>query len=180
MSRTDPAGKPWWIADDIGSVRVQKLHTPRGERLEFTAPARGTSIRLDAIMAEAVTWQRPEQLAARAASLDWPTEIDESDSTGTNQNIRIDSNVQEDDLDGPDEHAAVDERDYPIQLRNEYAHARVEKAIVDGREQLVIEATKLGYEIRLERPILEWLTTQDHESFTAWLETPFGPDADDH
>ncbi|WP_435348630.1 hypothetical protein [Haloarchaeobius sp. HRN-SO-5] len=152
---TRPAGDPFHVADEEHVVTAQKVFTPMGERLELTAETLGQSVSMDAIALESVSWQDTEEMAARAEALDRDTAVP----------------VPE--LDG-------EERDEPVTVSSEFALARVTKVVEDGTELLHVSAPKLGYEIRLNVRELEWLATQDHETFTEWLETPFGPDADDH
>jgi hypothetical protein len=47
------------IVNEFGGVYVRKIHTSQGERLEIVAPRIGTSIRLDALQLEAISWQEP-------------------------------------------------------------------------------------------------------------------------
>jgi hypothetical protein len=147
---------PFQIVDDGASVTARKVFTRMGERLELTAEALGRSVRLDAIMLESVTWQDPDALADRGKG------IDRSDALAEPPAL------------------TETEREDPITISSEFAQAAVEKVEVDGRPMLNVEAPKLGYSVRLSAPALAWLATQDHELFTEWLETPFGPGADDH
>jgi hypothetical protein len=147
---------PFQLVDEGASVTTRKVFTRMGERLDLTAETLGRSIRLDAIMLESVTWQDPDALADRGKS------IDRSDALAEPPAL------------------TEAEREDPITVSSEFAQASVEKVEVDGRPLLAVEAPKLGYSIRLSAPALAWLATQDHELFTEWLETPFGPGADDH
>lgn len=47
------------VANEFAEVRVQKIHTPRGERIEIASPNLGYSIRLDAVALESLSWQDP-------------------------------------------------------------------------------------------------------------------------
>ncbi|MFB6297636.1 MAG: hypothetical protein ABEH56_03865 [Salinirussus sp.] len=158
MSETTTTSEPFRIVDEDAAVTVRKVFTRMGERLEVTTERLGRSVRLDAIVLESVTWQDAEVLARRGTDLggpDSPRRAPEPSDGGT-------------------------EREDRITISSEFAQAAVEKVRVDGRPLLSIEAPKLGYSIRLPATALEWLATQDHETFTEWLETPFGPEADDH
>jgi len=156
MMKNPTTSDPFQIVDEGASVTVRKVFTRMGERLELTAETLGQSVRLDAIMLESVTWQDPDDLADRGRRIDRSDALSEPPAL------------------------SEQEREEPITISSEFAQASVEKVEVDGRPMLAIEAPKLGYSTRLSGPALEWLATQDHEVFTEWLETPFGPDADDH
>jgi hypothetical protein len=66
---TPPEVQPRSRAEDVGTillsnefttVRVRKVLTRNGERLEIEAPKSGTVIQLDPIELESLTWQEPE------------------------------------------------------------------------------------------------------------------------
>jgi hypothetical protein len=48
------------IANEFAHIRIRKVRTRNGERLEISAPRRGTQILLDALDLESLTWQTPE------------------------------------------------------------------------------------------------------------------------
>ena len=45
------------IANEFAHIRVRKVYTRNGERLEISAPRRGYRILLDALELESLTWQ---------------------------------------------------------------------------------------------------------------------------
>ncbi|MCW2950990.1 MAG: dihydrodiol dehydrogenase [Conexibacter sp.] len=47
------------IANEFTSVRVRKVRTRNGERLEIQSPKAGHTILLDALELEALSWQEP-------------------------------------------------------------------------------------------------------------------------
>jgi hypothetical protein len=153
-TRTVTTGEPIRLADEATDVVVQKIFTRMGERLEIRSGDRST--RLDAIMLESVAWQDSEELASKAA--------DELPAAG--------SAVAESD-------AVQEDRD-PITVSSEFALAELEHIDTPEGPRLRIEAPKLGYDIEVGPRELAWLTTRTHETFTEWLETPFGPGGDDH
>ena len=51
------------VSSDSAEVRVRRVLTGNGERLEISAPKRGFTIRLDAVELESLTWQTPETFA---------------------------------------------------------------------------------------------------------------------
>jgi len=63
----------------------------------------------------------------------------------------------------------------PIEIGNEFAFVRVRKVLTRNGERLEIEAPKLGHRIRLDPLELESISWQPHETFSTFLEKPFGP-----
>ena len=53
---------PVEIANEFAFVRVRKVHTRNGERLEIQAPRRGTLIRLDPLELETIACNFDERL----------------------------------------------------------------------------------------------------------------------
>ncbi|MGA4538963.1 hypothetical protein ACPA54_03115 [Uniformispora flossi] len=53
-------GEWFGIANEFTGVRLRKVWTPQGERLEIEVPRQGTSILLDAMQLEIVAAQSPE------------------------------------------------------------------------------------------------------------------------
>ncbi len=51
------------ISNEFALVNLRKIRTRNGERLEISAPKSGSSIRLDAILLESLTWQKPKALS---------------------------------------------------------------------------------------------------------------------
>jgi hypothetical protein len=66
----------------------------------------------------------------------------------------------------------------PAELANEFAFVRVRVVETRNGVRLEIAAPKLGRGIRLDPVELETLTWQTHETFSAFLRTPFGPEPD--
>lgn len=46
-----------WLSNEFADVIVRMVQTGNGERLEISSPRRGTTIRLDPVELEALTWQ---------------------------------------------------------------------------------------------------------------------------
>lgn len=63
-----------------------------------------------------------------------------------------------------------------IEIANEYALVRVREVSTGNGRRLEIHAPRLGRTIRLCPLELESLTWQDHDTFSGFLETPFGPE----
>ena len=60
------------------------------------------------------------------------------------------------------------------EIGNEFALVRVRKVWTRQGERLQIESVRLGSSIQLDALELESLTWQSHETFSGFLETPFG------
>jgi hypothetical protein len=64
-----------------------------------------------------------------------------------------------------------------VDIANEFAHVQVRKVWTRNGERLEIAAPRLDYKIRLDPLELESLTWQTTETFSKFLETPFGPES---
>lgn len=62
-----------------------------------------------------------------------------------------------------------------IELSNEFATISVRKVSTRNGERLEITAPRLGHRILLDALALESLTWQPMDTFSRFLETPFGP-----
>ena len=60
MTGSEVDGAPIVIGNEFVDVEVRRVHTRNGVRLEIYSPRRGTSVRLDAMVLDALTWQSPE------------------------------------------------------------------------------------------------------------------------
>jgi hypothetical protein len=49
-----------YISNEFADIRVRKVYTRNGERLQIEARRRGYRIELDALQLEGLTWQSPE------------------------------------------------------------------------------------------------------------------------
>lgn len=70
---------------------------------------------------------------------------------------------------------ALATRDQAIEVGNEFAVVSVRKVQTRNGARLEISSPRLGFRIRLDALALESLTWQTMETFTRFLETPFGP-----
>jgi hypothetical protein len=70
------------------------------------------------------------------------------------------------------------EPDEPLELANEFAEVHVRKVGTRNGVRLEIVAPRLGRGIRLCPLELETLTWQPPETFSGFLSTPFGPEAE--
>lgn len=71
-----------------------------------------------------------------------------------------------------------DHADSVIEVANEYALVRVREVKTGNGTRLEIHAPRLGRAIRLCPLELESLTWQSHDTFSGFLETPFGPEGE--
>lgn len=63
MSSEEPVsseGPVLIVVNEFADVRIRRVHTRNGQRLEITSPRRGTTVLLDAVELECLTWQPPE------------------------------------------------------------------------------------------------------------------------
>lgn len=67
------------------------------------------------------------------------------------------------------------QRGETVDVANEFAHVKIRKVATRNGERLEIIAPRLEKHIRLDALELESLTWQTTETFTKFLETPFGP-----
>ena len=56
--------EPVRIANEFAEVEVRLVDTHNGQRLEIRSPRLGTSVRLDPVELESLTWQTPEWYSA--------------------------------------------------------------------------------------------------------------------
>jgi hypothetical protein len=68
-----------------------------------------------------------------------------------------------------------DARDPVIEISNEFTTVCVKKVDTRNGTRLEISSPRLGYRIQLDALALESLTWQTMETFSRFLETPFGP-----
>ena len=72
---------------------------------------------------------------------------------------------------------APDASEQDIQLVNEFTLVRIRKIATRNGARIAIESPRLGRSIRLDALALESLTWQTPETFSRFLETPFGEDS---
>lgn len=139
--------------DGAARVRVRPVRTRNGVRLEIAAHG-GRAVRLCPLELESLTWQTHEALAALRAA---------DDTAGP----RVPAPV-EGELPGGS----------PVELANEYAAVSVRCVRASGEDRLEIVAPRIGRGIRLAAHELETLAAQPPETFSRFLETPFGPEGE--
>jgi len=142
------------VTGDRAVVRVRRVRTRNGVRLEIAALASGRAIRLCPLELETLTWQTHEGLAAlRAAGGEAAPAV---------------AATLEGELAG----------DAAVELANEYAAVLVRRVGASGDERLEIVAQRIGCGIRLAAGELQTLAGQPHDTFSRFLETPFGPEGE--
>ncbi len=139
------------ISNDAAIVRVRKVRTGNGVRLEIFAPEKDRRVHLDPLNIESLAWQTPQTISD---TLKDPPET---------------TNVQN--TDG----AEVEPEAEYTEFANEFAYTLVRKVRVRGGARLEIFAPKLGYRILLDPPLLESLTWQTPDTLSKLIEEPYGP-----
>lgn len=71
------------IANEFAYVVVRKVSTRNGDRLEIVSPRLHYSVRLDALLLESLTWQRPDALSTLLEDPHGPTDGHHSEGTST-------------------------------------------------------------------------------------------------
>jgi len=151
------------ITDEYTTVNVRKIFTPAGERVELEAPNVGRSIRLDAMELETLSWQEPETFV-QFLDAELPGLPDDTAERQAFIRERTDSEGEAGSVTAE------------MTVTNEFAAANVRVRAVDGDQHLELEAPKLGYQAQLCPTEAETVTWQTTETFTGFLEHPFGPD----
>ena len=157
-------GEPVIVRDDVTEVSYRKIFTPAGERLEIEGPNVGFRIRLDAMALETLAWQDHEKFQQFVEEA--------GDRTPGSLDDRLEAMREA----SPVESLADADRSEPIKVTNEFAEAHVRHGRGPEGDLVEITAPKLGYRIVLTPTELESVTWQEPETFTEFLETPFGPD----
>jgi len=139
------------ISNDAAIVRVRKVRTGNGVRLEIHAPEQDRRVSLDPLTIESLASQTPQTFSD---TLEAPPET---------------TNVQS--TDG----AKIEPEAEYTEFANEFAYTLVRKVRVGGGARLEIFAPKLGYQILLDPPLLESLTWQTPDTLSKLIEEPYGP-----
>jgi hypothetical protein len=135
------------FAHDGAEVVLSKIRTPNGMRLEIVYPESGDAIRLDALELESLSWQEPGTIRSLAGS----------DPTAT------------------EGLPAVSDREELFEVTNEFSQVTLYRVETDEYTGLEIESPKLGYVNRFGPAELVWIAEQTVETFSDFLETPYGP-----
>ena len=139
------------ISNDAAIVRVRKVRTGNGVRLEIHAPEKDRGVYLDPLNIESLAWQTPQTFSD---TLEAPPET---------------TNVQS--TDG----AEIEPEAEYTEFTNEFAYTLVRKVRVGVGARLEILAPKLGYQILLDPLLLESLTWQTPDTLSKLIEEPYGP-----
>ena len=138
------------ISNDSAIALVRKVRTRNGVRLEIYSPETEKRVYLDPLLIESLAWQTPETFSN---TLEDPPEI---------------SNTEQGE-------AQVETENEYTELTNEFAYTLVRKVRIRGGARLEILSPKLDYQTYLDAPLLESLTWQTTETFSRFLEEPYGP-----
>lgn len=139
------------ISNDAAIVRVRKVRTGNGVRLEIHAPENDRRVYLDPLNIESLAWQTPQTFSD---TLEDPPETTNAKNA---------------------EGAEIEPEAEYTEFANEFAYTLVRKVRVRGGARLEIFAPKLGYQILLDPPLLESLTWQTPDTLSKLIEEPYGP-----
>ncbi len=138
------------ISNDSAIALVRKVRTRNGVRLEIYSPETEKRVYLDPLLIESLAWQTPETFSN---TLEDPPEI---------------SNTEQGE-------AQVETENEYTEFTNEFAYTLVRKVRIRSGARLEILSPKLDYQTYLDAPLLESLTWQTTETFSRFLEEPYGP-----
>ena len=138
------------ISNESAIALVRKVRTRNGIRLEIYSPEVDKRVYLDPLLLESLAWQTPETFSD---ILEDPHEL----------------------TDLEEEEGEVDEETEYTEFANEFAFTLVRKVRTRKEARLEIISPKLGYQIYLDAPLLESLTWQTPQTFSKFLEEPYGP-----
>lgn len=127
------------------TIGINQIETPKGERLEIKTPS--SSIGLDAVALEALTWQENDELANLPSA---------NIADGIPQSPRRDNQSG---------------RTRLMTVSNEFGFVVVYECQTDTNIWIDFEAEKQGELIRLCSAELEILAQQDQDLFTQWIKT---------
>ena len=139
------------ISNGSATALVRKVRTGNGARLEILSPGTNQRVYLDALLLESLAWQTPETFSN---TLEAPHESLDAEDTEA-RHIDADSEYTE--------------------ISNEFAFALVRKVRAGNEPRLEILSPKLDYQTYLDAPLLESLTWQTSDTFSRFLEEPYGP-----
>jgi len=137
------------IRNESATALVRKVRTRNGVRLEIYSPKVDKRVYLDPLLIESLAWQTPQTFSD---ILEEPHEL----------------------ADNWEEEVEDTETEY-TEFTNEFAYTLVRKVGVGNEARLEIISPKLGYQTYLDAPLLESLTWQTPQTFSRFLEEPYGP-----
>jgi hypothetical protein len=138
------------IRNEAATALVRKVRTRNGVRLEIYSPRVDKRVYLDPLLIESLAWQTPETFSN---ILENPHKLEDDDW---------------------EEEIEDTETEY-TEFTNEFAFTLVRKVGAGREARLEIVSPKLGYQIYLDAPLLESLTWQSPQTFSKFLEEPYGP-----
>jgi hypothetical protein len=139
------------ISNDAAIVRVRKVRTRNGVRMEIHAPEKDRRVYLDPLNIESLAWQTPQTFSDTLEAAPETTNVQSTDG------------------------AEIEPEAEYTEFANEFAYTLVRKVRVGGGAWLEIFAPKLGYQILLDPPLLESLTWQTPDTLSKLIEEPYGP-----
>ena len=142
------------ISNASAIARLRKVRTGHGVRLEIHSPETDKRVYLDPLNIESLAWQTPETFSN---TLEDPPKAADTRA------------VEEEYVDAENEYT---------EFSNEFAYTLVRKVRAHDEARLEIRSPKLDYQIYLDAPLLESLTRQTSQTFSKFLEEPYGPRGD--
>ncbi len=139
------------ISNASAIARLRKVRTGNGVRLEIHSPETDKRVYLDPLNIESLSWQTPETFSN---ILEAPPEAADTREV--------------------EEEYVATENEY-TEFSNEFAYTLVRKVRAHDEARLEILSPKLDYQIYLDAPLLESLTRQTSQTFSKFLEEPYGP-----
>ena len=158
------------LSNEFAKVRIKRVETHNGARVKIHSPRLQGSIELDAIALESLTWQTMETFSRLLSAPDRPR-YPGDERLGQHAVVRH-GHASDREARGPLESGSA--APFESVLSNEYATVYVRK--VDTL--LEISSPRLQHSVQLDPIALESLTWQTMETFSQFLETPFGPEED--
>lgn len=138
------------ISNESAIALVRKVRTRNGVRMEVHSPEQDRRVYLDPLNIESLAWQTPETFSD---TLEDPPEVADTERG----------------------EAQVETENEYTEISNEFAYTLVRKVHIRGGARLEIHSPRLDYRIYLDPPLLESLTWQTPQTFSKFLEEPYGP-----
>jgi hypothetical protein len=178
MSRDTPASgtrrtQSLELDDGDGTVTVSK-HLSKGERLEIATGE--TSVKLDALLLEGLTWQRDRAAVDELLDADTAIAKDPVASAPVGRPDGSDGG-SESRTDTPAGSDVDPETTADITISNEYSHAVVRRVSTTSGPGIEVATPGRGTSITLGvQSLRELAAVEDTYVFSVWFETPFGPE----
>jgi hypothetical protein len=163
------------LSNEFATVHVRRVDTGTGTRLEINSPRLQRSIQLDSIALESLTWQTKETFSELLNDPDRPSHP--RDEELVDRVVVSDAQTPEE-IERGERVPTQAGSDTPtgFVLSNEFATVHVRRVDTGTGTRLEINSPRLQHGVQLDPIALESLTWQTPDTFSRFLETPFGPD----